>query len=204
MDAGAIILAGGKSSRMGTNKALLKMNDVPAIERISKSLKPIFLEQMVVTNEPDTYQFLGVKTVKDQFPGRGPLAGIHAGLLASPHEVNLITACDMPFVSAELARALVLCIADFDAVVPVINGREQPLFSVFKKKAVTEIETSILKGRLRVKDLLGELNVLYIDDLHVPIDGSAERIFFNMNHPHEYEEAKKWAEEECPDEGRFL
>ena len=57
MDAGAIILAGGKSSRMGANKALLKMNDVPAIERISKILKPIFPEQMVVTNEPEPISF---------------------------------------------------------------------------------------------------------------------------------------------------
>ena len=145
MDAGAIILAGGKSSRMGTNKALLKINDMTNIERILTNISPVFPDPILVTNDPGVYHFLGLKTVSDYFPGKGPLAGIHAGLIASSAEVNVVIACDMPFVSAELAAALVKNSRDYDAVVPVIGGRQHPLFAVFKKKLATKIEDNIKK-----------------------------------------------------------
>lgn len=198
MEAGAIILAGGKSRRMGTNKALLKINDVPTIQRITHQLKTFFHHPILVTNDPDAYSFLGLTTVKDQFPGKGPLAGIHAGLMASPHEVNVVMACDMPFISAGLSVSLVRRIREYDAVVPIINGIQHPLYSVLKKKLVTSIEECIENDRLRMKDFLDHLNVLYVTekDLQKEADNSLDRIFFNMNELKEYEDAKKWAEEE--------
>src|SRR3954469_4803909 len=107
MKAAAIILSGGKSSRMGTNKALLKINEKTNIKRITDTLKVLFNDIILVTNDPEDYQFLGVKMVSDHYPGQGPLAGVHAGLLASPHETNFVVACDMPFVSVGLAELLV-------------------------------------------------------------------------------------------------
>jgi molybdopterin-guanine dinucleotide biosynthesis protein A len=205
MDAGAIILAGGKSRRMGTNKALLPINEITNIERMVKRLQPHFSAPILVTNHPDDYRFIGLKTTVDQFPGQGPLAGIHAGLIASPYEVNLIAACDMPFITAELACILVNHIRDYDAVIPVIYEKQHPLFSVFKKNVIGKIEDCIKQDRLRMKHLFEDINVLYVteQDLLTGGDGDEllERIFFNMNHPSEYEEAKKWAEAERQDEG---
>jgi molybdopterin-guanine dinucleotide biosynthesis protein A len=194
MDAGAIILAGGKSTRMGTNKALLKIQDTPNVERIVNVLRPDFPHSVLVTNDPDHYHFLGVKTVKDYFPGKGPLAGIHAGLSASPYEVNVSVACDMPFVSAETALALVEKSQGYDAVIPVIGGKQQPLFAVYKKALIDVIEDKIKKDKLRMKDLLKEVNVLYVTEQELMVEDSFERIFFNMNHPYEYEEALQLVE----------
>jgi molybdenum cofactor guanylyltransferase len=197
MKAAAIILSGGKSSRMGTNKALLKINEKTNIERISDRLKPLFDDIILVTNDLEQYEFLGLKIVSDQFPGMGPLAGVHAGLKASEYETNVIVACDMPFVSGELAQALVDKSSDYDAVIPVINGKQQPLFAVFQKRAAIEVEQCIKQERLRMKHLLDRLNVLYVTEKDLEINSSLdlERVFFNMNHPNEYEEALKWAED---------
>lgn len=192
MKAGAIILSGGKSSRMGTNKALLKINEKTSIERIVDSLKVHFDDIILVTNDIESYRFLGVKMVEDYYPGKGPLAGFHAGLLASEYDVNFIVACDMPFVTGELASTLVNNIGHHDAVVPIVNGKLQTLCAVYHKKAVKLIEECIENERLRIKPLLEHLNVLYMteQDLQAYSSVDLNRAFFNMNHPHEYEEAK--------------
>lgn len=196
MKAGAIILSGGKSSRMGTNKALLKFDEKTNVERIKDELKHVFDDIILVTNNPETYQFLNIKTVSDQFPGSGPLAGIHAGLEASDYEENIVVACDMPFITAELAESLVKALKHHDAVVPVVNGRRHPLFAAYQKRISREAKACIENGSLRMKHMLDQLNVRYQDEdiLQLYGEGNLERIFFNMNHPEEYEDAKKWAE----------
>lgn len=196
MKAAAIILAGGKSSRMGTNKALLKINEKTNIERIADRLKLLFDDIILVTNDSEQYEFLGVRMVPDQYPGMGPLAGVHAGLMASAYDINFIVACDMPFVSGELAEALVNNALHYDAVIPVINGKQHPLFAVFKKQAATIVEERIKAGQLRMKHLLDHLNVLYLTEKELETYSHIElaKVFFNMNHPEEYTEAKKWAE----------
>jgi molybdenum cofactor guanylyltransferase len=196
MKAAAIILSGGKSSRMGTNKALLKLNEKTTIERMVDILKVYFDDIILVTNDMETYQSLGIKMVSDHYPGKGPLAGFHAGLMASHYDVNLIVACDMPFISGELASTLVKKIDHYDALVPVINGKMQTLCAVLHKKTVNKIEECIENGRLPIKHLLEHLNVLYVTEKDLEVDSNIDldRVFFNMNHPHEYEDAKKWLE----------
>jgi molybdenum cofactor guanylyltransferase len=196
MKAGAIILSGGKSSRMGTNKALLKIHEKTNIERIKDELKHVFDDIILVTNDPETYQFLNIKTVSDRFPGSGPLAGIHAGLEASDYEENFVVACDMPFVSAELAANLVKALKHYDAVVPVVEGRQHPLFAAYQKRAAHEARSCIEESTFRMKHLLDRLDVRYLteSELKLYYEGSLDRVFFNMNRPEEYQEAKKRAE----------
>ncbi|WP_210364347.1 molybdenum cofactor guanylyltransferase [Bacillus sp. REN3] len=198
MKAGAIILSGGKSSRMGTNKALLKFAEKTNVERIKDELKLVFDDIILVTNDPEIYQFLNIKTVTDDFPGEGPLAGIHAGLEASDYEENFIVACDMPFVSAELAESLVKALKHHDAVIPVVEGRQHPLFAAYQKRVASAAKESIEKGDLRIRQMLGGLDVRYLDeeDLQLYCERSLDLVFFNMNHPEEYEHAKEWAEKE--------
>ena len=198
MKACAIILSGGKSSRMGTNKALLPFRQKTNIERIKDAVATLFDDIILVTNEPETYEFLGIKTVSDIYPGKGPLAGIHAGLSASKYEENVVVACDMPFVSADLAEVLIKNLKHVDAVVPIIGGRQHPLFAAYQKKVVPEIESNLKENRLRMADLLEKVEVRFLEgnELLAFADGNLERIFFNMNHPEDYEHAKKWAEGE--------
>ncbi|MBI0578178.1 molybdenum cofactor guanylyltransferase [Neobacillus cucumis] len=196
MKAAAIILSGGKSSRMGTNKALLKINEKTNIERLVEELKGFFSEIILVTNHPDEYQFLGVKMVSDRFPGLGPLAGLHAGLQESTQEVNVAVACDMPFVSGELAEKIAAKLNGFDAAIPVIEGKKQPLFAAYGRRILPVVEASLEKGNLRMTQLFDDLQVLYLTEEDLPGYSKPilERTFFNMNYPEEYEKAKKWAD----------
>lgn len=180
------------------NKALLQLNEQANIQRITNQLQMYFPELIVVTNQPQDLLFLKAPMVSDHFSGKGPLAGIHAGLTASPYEVNVVAACDMPFLSAELAKKMVNLSGGYDAVVPVINGERNPLFSVYKKKLAAEIAESIVCSQLSMMAFLDRIKVRYLleKDLQTILDGRLERIFFNMNTLIEYKIAKKWAEGE--------
>lgn len=195
MDAGAIILAGGKSSRMGKNKALLPIDGVLNIERIKNCLAGMFDDIIVVANDEGAYQFLKLPIVKDKVRDKGPLAGIQAGLLAAKHETNLLVACDMPFISLEVAKHLLEQSIGYDAVVPVINGKQHPLFAVYKKSVLPALEDCLLTNQLRIKQLIERINVNYITDEHLLNKEIANlaQVFYNMNHPSEYEEAKNMA-----------
>ena len=196
MQAGVIILSGGNSRRMGTNKALLKIAEKPNIERIKEEVEKQFKEILLVTNDLDSYQFLNIPMVSDHFLGKGPLAGIHAGLAASQNEINLVVACDMPFVSAGLGMILVENIGEYDAVVPLIEGKQHPLFAVYHKRTLPKLEDCLVNNNLRMKNLLDQVNTLHMTekDFQKYGDQRLERIFFNMNHRDEYIHAKKWAE----------
>ncbi|QOY38433.1 molybdenum cofactor guanylyltransferase [Anaerobacillus isosaccharinicus] len=192
MKAGAIILAGGKSSRMGKNKALLPIDGVSNIERIVKSLAGIFAEIIIVANDEEAFEFLNLPIVKDKVKEKGPLAGIQAGLLAAKHETNLFIACDMPFISPQIAKQLVEQSEGFDAVVPVIDGKQHPLFAVYKKSLLPTLEDCLLTNQLRMKHLIERVNVNYRTEEHLLNKEIAklDQVFYNMNHPSEYEEAK--------------
>lgn len=194
MNATAIILAGGKSSRMGTNKALLPVGGKPNIKLIKEQLAPFFSDMMVVTNDFEAYEFLQVPMIKDEYNGKGPLAGIQTGLKNSRTETNFFVACDMPFVSGELAKHLVELCDDYEGVVPVINGTLHPLFSVFKKSVLSKVEQCLREDRLKIRDLLEELDILYVNegDLERVMVGNIEKIFYNMNYPLDYQKAKIW------------
>src|SRR5690606_20588107 len=106
METTGIILAGGKSSRMGRNKALLDFHGQTVIETIANELQKIVNHLIIVTNNQEDYAFLQLPMVSDKWQGIGPLAGIHAGLSISKTEKNLVVACDMPFVSREIGSYL--------------------------------------------------------------------------------------------------
>lgn len=196
MQAGAVILAGGKSSRMGQNKALLPIDGISNIERIVQILRKDFTDISIVTNNKDSYEFLQLPMTEDRVKEKGPLAGIQAGLLASPQETNFFVACDMPFVSVEVAKRLVELSDGYDAVVPVIDGRQHPLFAVYKKSVLPELEKCLLANELRLIHLLDKVNTNYVTEAFLNLEiAKMDKVFYNMNHPSEYEEAKKIASE---------
>lgn len=192
MEAQLIILAGGKSSRMGTNKSMLRLKEKTVIEAIRDTLSPLVKDIIIVSNQPEVYAFLGLPVVEDNIKDKGPLAGLQAGLEASKHDTNLIVACDMPFISATIAKALLQDSKDVDAVVPVIQEKLHPLFAVYKKSITHEVTTCLENDNLRIRSLLEKLNVRYVDenklDPHGLID--LKKSFFNMNYPSDYDLAK--------------
>lgn len=198
MDAGLILLSGGKSSRMGTNKALLPVEGKTNIQRILDILGEQFIDRIIVTNKPEEYGHLHkkIKMVQDIYPGLGPLSGIHAGLLASKAEYNVVVACDMPFVSAQLAQLLVKKSPGYQAVVPRFNGMRQPLFAVYHKSMVEKIEQFLQGDDFRVNNLWEKVRMLWVEEDQLTHILYIERAFYNMNNRDEYEQVQKWVEEQ--------
>ncbi|MBM7865535.1 NTP transferase domain-containing protein [Heliobacterium gestii] len=183
MDGAAIILSGGRNSRMGRNKAFVNVNGKAIIAQIIETLRPVAAEIIVVTNCPDEYRHLGVSLTGDIIANQGPLSGIHAGLSASNHRNNLVVACDMPFVEAPLAQALLELAPGYDVVVPQWRDYLQPLFAVYAKTCIAPIE-ACLRGDIRkIIAFYPQVRVRYAGEPLLRQWGDPERIFFNVNTP---------------------
>ncbi|MBY0123395.1 molybdenum cofactor guanylyltransferase [Bacillus sp. S/N-304-OC-R1] len=195
MQATGIIMAGGKSSRMGTNKALLMIDGKTVIERIVQELSKTVSDILIVTNTFEEYQFLGLPMVQDQWRDMGPLAGIHAGLSASQTVKNLVVACDMPFVSAGLGGILLNLLDQYQAAVPEIDGQLHPLFAAYRKDALGIILQFLQKRELKVRQFLNHIHCKLMTEADFPILQYTfqEQHFFNMNHPEEFKKALKIA-----------
>lgn len=190
-----IILAGGKNSRIQTKKALLAVGGVPIIERIIGQLAPVVQGSLIVTGDPEVYAFTGVPTTPDRYHGKGPLGGLHAGLAASPEDLNLVVACDMPFVSAELAvclRAEAQKRSECDAIIPAWRRGREPLFAVYRRRAAALLAERLETGDYCLKNLdravtVGEVDVTGWAARH-GVD--LERAFCNINTWSEWQEAE--------------
>ncbi len=181
MDAAAVILAGGKSSRFHGNKALVEMSSQRLIDRVAHKLKDFFTLLILVTNSPKEYQGLAVDIVGDLIPGKGPLSGIHAGLVASPYSLNFVVGCDMPFVSGELGAYLVeRADQDDDAVVPFVNGYAEPLSAVYRKTCVPFVEALLFTDKPKVAAFYDQVRVKYVRDEEIIAFGGGN-CFFNVN-----------------------
>lgn len=152
----AIILAGGKSSRMGgEDKSLLPINGIPLIQHIVNQLEGHFDEIIIGTNDMKKYSFLNLRVVPDVEKYKGPLMGIYSCLLASKSEVNFVTACDIPKMNIEMINKMVNLSSDVDIVMPVNGGdKYEPLFAVYKKRIIPHIEKIISNSDLRIVELL--------------------------------------------------
>ncbi|MDF2946679.1 MAG: molybdopterin-guanine dinucleotide biosynthesis protein [Bacillales bacterium] len=190
-----IILAGGLSSRMGTNKAELKIGEHTVIERIIKEFEPPTNESIIVTNNPNCYNSFNWKCVSDIYFQKGPLGGIHAGLLSSTNEINFVISCDMPFPNAKLLTKMLEHIHYNDIVVPVINEKLHPLFGLYKKSILTELIDCLEQDNLRVRKLYEKLSTYYITEKELYTKSELEKgiyeiDFFNMNTMNDYSKAK--------------
>lgn len=191
MRATAILLAGGGSTRMGADKALLPIDGKPMIQRIHEQLRPWFSRTLVSSNHASAHAFLGVPVVMDEAVGKGPLMGIVSALKASPDEINFVTACDTPEVDIDLMRAMVHQARAWDAVVPRTElGRSEPLFAVYNKSVLPAFEHLLSSGNYRMTDALERCRVKYM-----PVVPGQIR---NINTRSEYREYLDRAEETNP------
>jgi len=163
-DATAIILAGGNSSRMGgTDKSMLSIKGVPMIQYISRQLEDMFSEVIIGSSETEKYAFLGLKAVPDAQPGMGPLAGISSCLSASSHDLNFVTACDIPEINGELIARLFEASQGADIVTPVsADGRYEPLYALYRRSVARIAEELLGEGKKKVSDLFDRVNTAYI------------------------------------------
>ncbi|MDP2938929.1 MAG: molybdenum cofactor guanylyltransferase [Candidatus Omnitrophota bacterium] len=159
----AIILAGGKSRRMGFDKAFIKIEGMPIIKRELSLLKKIFKEVIIVTNGLDKYRgFKKVSIIKDVIPERGPLGGIYSGLISSNSLYNFVVACDMPFINEALIKYMIKNKESYDIILPKINGRYHPLFGIYNKRCLPIIKHMLEQNRLKISDIFLKLKCYFI------------------------------------------
>jgi len=184
------VLAGGKSSRMGTDKALLELNGMSLLDRALRTMREVCADVTIV-GDPATLAQPG-KVIADRYPGCGPLGGIHAALYQSSADLNVVLAVDMPFVSSRLLRFLADIAAGSEAtvVVPRTLRGFQPLCAVYRTEFRTVAEKALRDGKYKIDALFGEGKARIVEPSELESAGFGERDFFNLNTPDDLQSAR--------------
>jgi len=191
MDATAIILTGGKSSRMGRPKALLPFAGEPLIAHVVRALKTIFAEAVVVAAPEQELPTLPAVLVHDDVAYQGPVSGIYHGLTASAGEVCFVTSCDAPFLNLALVAHLLSRISDCDVVVPYWQERLQPLHAAYRRSVAPLLREQLNRGELRPISLYPKVRTREIHEVEIRRIDPEGLSFLNMNSPEDYDAALK-------------
>jgi molybdopterin-guanine dinucleotide biosynthesis protein A len=197
----AIILSGGKSSRIGTNKSLLIIDGKTLIQRLVELLNSIFAEVVVSSNESELYEFLEKKIISDIFPERGPLSGIHSALSFTTTDKNFIISCDMPFISSETINYLIDTKSAAEIVIPRAEGRIQPLCGIYSKSILPIVENLLIESKHSEIKLKGSIYELLkrVKTEFVDVDKLSfchPNLFLNINTVDDYHSAKRILEQQ--------
>lgn len=186
-DVTGVILAGGTSSRMGANKALLELDGTPLISVIYGKLSRIFRDIIIITNTPREYAFIPCRTAPDIHPGVGSIAGLHSGLVNCATERIFAVACDMPSLSTELIRRLCAVEGAWDAVVPVNDaGYLEPLHAIYARSSLAGIRELLDRGDKSILKLFDRIRTRKVEwEEIMGVEGAAES-FRNVNTPEEF------------------
>ena len=154
-----IILAGGKSSRMGTDKGFLLLNNKPFVQYSIDALKPFVSEIMIVSDNPD-YDIFGLKRIQDITKNAGPVAGICSGLEASSTKYNLILSCDIPLIHSEILLKLIEAIDATSQIIQIeSNGKSMPLIALYKKQVKGVFNDFLQADERRLRIAVNACNV---------------------------------------------
>lgn len=190
MKTGCVILAGGKSSRMGKDKALLEFDGTNFIEKIAGELS-FFEEKLIARGNNSSVTRLqkeSWKIIPDIYPEHGPMGGIHAALKECEAEQLFCVSCDMPFITGELAKWLCSRMEDgIDAVIAVTSdGKYHPLCGIYRKELCEIFETHLKQDKNRLMTVLGTCNVSYVQ-----LDENISKQLMNINTKSDYEHLHK-------------
>ncbi|MEK7864784.1 MAG: molybdenum cofactor guanylyltransferase, partial [Nitrospirota bacterium] len=171
----------------------IEINGEKIIDSSVNLMRNLFGRVVISTNTPELYFYCGVPMIGDIINQRGPLTGIFSVLSNIKDDAIFVVACDMPFLNGQLMRYMVDKYNNFnsgtnkwDAVIPVFEGKPQPLFGIYSKNILGIIEERLNKGLKRLKDLLTEINVLYIKEEEVRQIDPEGRSFLNINTMEDY------------------
>ena len=184
------VLAGGQSSRMGRDKALIELGGRTLLERALETASGVAGEVRIV-GERAKYGAFG-EVVEDVFSERGPLGGIHAALVSSSTDCNLILGVDLPLVTARFLQFLVGVARETEALVtvPVVGGKFEPLCAVYRKGFAGVAEHALAEGRNGVHELFSETVTRVVSEEEMVQTGFSLEIFRNLNTPDEVEQFK--------------
>ncbi len=188
-DATAVVLTGGKSSRMGRSKALLPFDDEPLVAHVVRRLGRVFAETVVVAAPDQELPPLPVALVRDEVAYQGPVSGIYHGLKTATKEVCFVTSCDAPFLNLTLIAHLLSQISEWDVVVPFWQERFQPLHAVYRRSVAPLLREQLDRGELRPIFLYDKVRTRKIDEGEIRRLDPEGLSLLNMNSPGDYDAA---------------
>lgn len=187
------ILAGGQSSRMGTDKAFVRVLGRPLIEDILAQLAGLGTETILITNRPDDYAYLGVPLFGDVRPGTGALGGLYTAVECATQPQVLVVACDMPFVVRPLLEYLIGLTPEADAVVPRLAGEAEPFRAVYSRACRPAMAAALDANKRRVISFFPDVRVRWVEEPEIDRFDPQHMSFFNVNTPTDLETARRLA-----------
>lgn len=198
-----VIQAGGKSSRMGRDKALLPLRDKPLIQHILDQVGGLGADTIIIANQPGDYGHFGVPVYADIYPDTGALGGLYTAIYHAPQPYCLVLACDMPFVNRPLLEHLIALAPGHDAVVPRLKAAHgaarsnelfaEPFRAVYNKACLEPVRAALDAGKRRVISFFDQVNIRFVDWPEIEQFDPQARSFFNVNTPEDLAEAERIA-----------
>jgi len=199
--ANCIILAGGKSSRLGSDKASATVGDKCLLHQVISCVDTLCKHIIIITDQERSFpQFanqIDLRTATDTFPGKGPLGGIYTGLAISDSFYNLVVACDMPFLNQDLLHYMMELSADSDLVIPLLDNQVEPLHAVYTKNCLSSIEHLIKQDKLTINELCRLVKVRYVKAEEIERFDPTHLSFFNINTKADLKKARELAGGDC-------
>ena len=180
------ILAGGKSSRMGSDKGLMLLDGKPLILPIIEQLKPA-VDKLVIVSNNQAYAALGHELITDIVKDIGPAGGIYSALSHSKTDKNFILSCDMPFVTTAAIEFIIRQPSSSQIVLPVHNGQMEPMFGLYSRSCLTQWHALIQQGFLKLQEMVGRFDLLKLEVSDNPV--FANNLFVNINTPEDFKKA---------------
>jgi len=182
-----VVLAGGNSSRMGTDKGVMDLNGKKVIQHVIDALTPVVDDIIIIANN-ENYSGFGFPVYKDEIKDCGPLGGIYTALLKINSPKAVILSCDMPFVTTEFLSELIVQSENSDVAIPVHDGKFEPLCSVYSKNCTSSFKNSIDNNVFKLTDAIALVNVKQII---LPATKEIENNFINLNTVQDLNKYKK-------------
>ena len=183
MQVTGIILSGGQSKRMGTDKALIHINEKTLLENAIEICNN-FCSKILISSNHEKHERLGYKIIPDEIKNCGPLGGIYSCLKHSKTDWNFVISVDAAFVEPEFIAFIISQVGDFDAVIPFHKNGKEPLIALYHKNSLTVIKKMLDLGNFKMQNLLHLVNTKYVDS-----QGYVERfpkLFHNLNRPEDF------------------
>lgn len=177
---------------MGSDKSFAMLGNQPIFQHALNSIRELDLPTILVTNSPDKYAGYALLMVQDIMPDQGALGGLYTAIHSSKTDFTLCVACDMPFLNVNLLRHLLrLCTADWDVIVPRIDGRSETMHAVYRKTCLDIIKAQLAEGRLKASGFFDQVRVCYVDEDVIRQFDPDLRSFMNVNTPDDLEAAQR-------------
>ena len=185
-----VILSGGKSLRMGKDKAFVEIDGIPIIHQIVSLFNDLFEETVIVTNQKELYKGLGIRTVSDIIPNMGVLGGLYTGLVCSTFFYSFCVACDMPFLKESVIGYLIQRKEGYDVAVAMTTDGLQPLHAVYSKNCIQPIQQTLAEGHYKILDFYPLVRIRTIGDAEILRLDPERESFINVNTPEELQHVR--------------